>query len=265
MIKFLRNILYEPSILNQNVNGQELFHLHKKAISKKKLLISAFATAYQTMLKLSDKYFKIKGMEVELGSGVGFIKKFRNRIKTSDIRPGNDSELRIDAQKMKLKTNSIKCIYAINVFHHLPDPKKFLDELCRVLKKRGGVVLIEPHNGFFSSLVHKYLSKDEQYMPNIKSWKNKKISGPLFGANQALSYIVFERDLSKFNKIYGNRLQIVHKTYVLNFLRYFLSGGLNFRELLPFFFNPFLTFIEILCRPFAKFCSLHQVIVLKRI
>jgi SAM-dependent methyltransferase len=167
---------------------------------------------------------------------------------------------------MILKKNSIKCIYAINVFHHLPNPEKFLDELCRVLKVGGGAILIEPHNGFFSSVLHKYfLSKDEQFITNVKSWKNKKISGPLSGANQALSYIVFERDLGKFKKIYENRLQIVHKTYVLNFLRYIFSGGLNFRQLLPTFFDPLLIFIEILCKPFAKFCSVHHVIVLKRI
>jgi hypothetical protein len=115
-------------------------------------------------------------------------------------------------------------------------------------------------------VLHKYfLSKDEQFITNVKSWKNKKISGPLSGANQALSYIVFERDLGKFKKIYENRLQIVHKTYVLNFLRYIFSGGLNFRQLLPTFFDPLLIFIEILCKPFAKFCSVHHVIVLKRI
>jgi len=166
---------------------------------------------------------------------------------------------------MRLKNNSVKTLYAINVFHHLPDPEKFLNELGRVLKIGGGAILVEPHNGFFSSILHKYMHKNEQYLPHVKSWKNKKISGPLTGANQALAYIVFERDVLKFNRIYGNKLKIVHKEYILNSFRYLFSGGLNFRQLIPTFFINFLIFLEMLGKPFAKFWSVHQAIVVKRI
>jgi SAM-dependent methyltransferase len=265
MIKLLQNILYEPYISNVDVNSYNLLKLHKKILTNKKLLRSAFISFYREMILLSNKFINEAGEEIELGSGAGFFKKLRKNLKTSDIRSGHDSDLQIDAQKMNLDSNSIRCIYAINVFHHLQEPEKFLSELCRVLKKGGGAILIEPHNGFFSAFLHKHMHKDERYDANDKNWKNKRITGPLSGANQALSYIVFERDLERFNRLYGKRLSIVYKGYVLNSLRYFFSGGLNFRQLLPSFSEPLLIFFEKIGKPIARHWSLHQIIVIKKI
>jgi len=52
------------------------------------------------------------------------------------------------------------------------------------------------------------------------------------GANQALSYIVFKRDVHLFLKKYP-QLELVEQKVFSNYLRYLLSGGLNFRQILP--------------------------------
>jgi hypothetical protein len=54
------------------------------------------------------------------------------------------------------------------------------------------------------------------------------------GANQALSYIVFERDRERFERLFPD-LEIVEQSWIANYPRYLLSGGLNFRQLLPTF------------------------------
>ena len=64
--------------------------------------------------------------------------------------------------------------------------------------------------------------------------------------------------------MYGDQLEIVYVGYVLNALRYFFSGGLNFRQLLPSIFEPILRFLEHAGKPFARYWSFHQIIVIRK-
>ncbi len=265
MKKIIRNFFYNKEVININVDAAKLLKMHTIIIKKKILLRSAFQTFYNDMGKICDLYFCKHGLEIELGSGVGFFKKTRSKIITSDIRPGLKYDMKLNATKMKLKRNSVKCIFAINVFHHITYPNKFFRELIRVLKKNGGCILIEPHNGFFSKLLHKNMHKNEYFNTTIKDWNIKKKSGPLSNANQALSHNVFERDKLQFKKKYGSRLQVVHKQYELNGLRYIFSGGLNFKQFLPSFSLLFLKILEIIFSPFARHWTPFQMIVIKKI
>uniref|UniRef100_UPI00404899EC class I SAM-dependent methyltransferase n=1 Tax=Orrella sp. TaxID=1921583 RepID=UPI00404899EC len=83
--------------------------------------------------------------------------------------------MKLDALAMNLADNTVRCIYAINVFHHLPDPDLFFAELARVLHPGGGCILIEPHCGFASSLLHRHLHSDEHFDPNAPEWRTVEI------------------------------------------------------------------------------------------
>lgn len=264
MIKIIRNLLYEVNIKNLDVDSDELIDAHKKNIEKKILLRSAYLYFYKKMQRLSRKYFFVDGHEIELGSGISFFKEIHPKLKTSDIRNVKGLDYYLDAQAMEpIKNNSVRIIYAVNVLHHLPDPNQFFNELVRVLKKGGGCIIIEPHNGLFSRLIHKYLHKDESY-DTEGSWENNHINGPLSGANQALSYIIFERDKEKFEKMYGHDLEVINKSYNLNGLRFFLSGGLNFIQLVPSFMNKPIQFFEKILAPIAKHWTLTRTIVIRK-
>ncbi len=217
------------------------------------------------MANACDKFFCKDGIELELGSGVGFFKNFRKNVITSDIRPGLKHDMSIDATKMSLDNNSVKCIYAINVLHHLSHPNKFFNELIRVLKKNGGCILIEPHNGFLSRVLHTYIHKDEYFDTKEIEWDKTSAKGVLSNANQALSHNIFERDKVIFDKKYGEHLKIIHTQYEINGLRYILSGGLNFKQVLPSFFLSFLIFIEKVIQPFAKFWTPYRMIVIRKV
>jgi ubiquinone/menaquinone biosynthesis C-methylase UbiE len=90
--------------------------------------------------------------------------------------------MELDAQAMNLADNTVRCIYAINVFHHLPDPDLFLVELVRVLQPGGGCILIEPHCGFVSSLVHRHLHSDEYFDPDAPEWRTVEIGRASLGS-----------------------------------------------------------------------------------
>jgi len=262
----IRNFLYEKNVLNVDVNNDQLLKIHLSILRKKKLLNSAFKSFYKDMSKICDQYFLVNGLEIELGSGVGFFKDIRSSILTSEFkRNGIDYDLEVDATNMDLASDSVKCIFAINVFHHIAFPTKFFDELIRVLKKNGGCILIEPHNGFFSRLLHKNLHNDEYFDTKKTQWDNNKSFGPLANANQALAHNIFVRDISIFKEKYGGSLEIIHEQYELNGLRYLFSGGLNFKQLLPSFSDYFLRMLEILFSPLAKFWTPYKMIVIKKI
>ena len=264
MIKKLREWLYESKVSGVDVDDNSLLSIHAEVLREKPLLRSAFKTFYCDMIDCCDRMLTTSGKEIELGSGAGFFKSLRPGLVTSDIRKGPQIDMALDAQKMSLPDDSVRCIYAINVFHHLPDPDRFFLELCRVLRPGGGCILIEPHIGFGSALLHRHLHTDERFLPDAKSWQTMDISGPLSGANQALAYIVFERDIARFNSLYGEQLVIIHRGYELNALRYLFSGGLNFRQLLPTVTEPILRMVEFLCKPLSRYWSFHQIIVIQK-
>jgi SAM-dependent methyltransferase len=264
IIERLRGWLHEPRIRGVDVDDNVLLDIHTEILREKPLLRSAFKNFYRDMMNLCDRMLIVSGMEIELGRGAGFFKSLRSELITSDIRKGPHIDLVLDAQNMSLPDNSVRCIYAINVFHHLPDPERFFSELCRVLRPGGGCILIEPHGGLGSALLHRHLHSDERFLPDAQSWQTTDIGGPLSGANQALAYIVFDRDIARFKRLYGEHLEIVYRGYSLNALRYLLSGGLNFRQLLPSVFEPILRVLESVSRPLARYWSFHQIIVIRK-
>jgi SAM-dependent methyltransferase len=257
--------LYEPRVLGLDLDDERLPEVHSAIMNDKKLLQSAYQTFYRDMANLCDRFLPVSGLEIELGSGAGFFRKLRPGLVTSDVRRGSNIDLVLDAQNMAVRDHSVRCVYAINVFHHLPDPDRFLTELCRVLRPGGGCILMEPHGGFGSAFLHRLLVRDERFDPDAPTWQNTEITGPLSeAANQALAYIVFERDFDLFATKYGDRLRILHRAYCLNALRFIFSGGINFRQLIPSASEYILRAMELVGRPVARFWTLQQAIVLQR-
>jgi hypothetical protein len=82
-------------------------------------------------------------------------------------------------------------------------------------------------------------------------------------ANQALSFIVFERDRLEFATRFPE-LQIMSASPATNWPRYLASGGLNFRRLLPRAAFPLLERVEPRLGRIHNWLGLHQFIVLRR-
>ena len=264
MINTVRKFLYDPMVRDVNVDDNSLLEIHRRILREKPLMKSTFETFYRDMADACDRFFKVDGTEVELGTGVGFFKTLRPKLVTSDVRKGPNIDIELDAQKMELRDQSVRCFYAINVFHHLPDPEGFFEELKRVLLPGGGCILIEPSGSFVSGLLHRYLHTDEHFDLSAKGWKTANIEGPMSGANQALSHIVFHRDMERFEELYGSELEVVCQGYELNGLRYLISGGLNFRQLLPSFMDRPLKSLESSGRFLASKWALHEMIVIRK-
>jgi len=266
MLKILKRLLTEKNLANVGINSDKALEVQVSLLKKKTLLKSAYKTFYKDMAKACDENFSSNGLEIELGSGVGFFKEIRKNVLTSEfIRKGPTYDMVLDATDMQLKNNSVKCFYAINVFHHISFPTKFFEELDRVLVIGGGCILIEPHMGFFSKLLCKSVHDDEYFDEHEKNWDSTQRNRPMENANQALAHNIFVRDKLLFEEKYGHKLKVIDKRYIINGLRFICSGGLGFKQILPSFTLIFLRAIEVILSPIPKFWSPFRMIVIKKI
>lgn len=262
-MKFIVDMLRDPILNGVDVDCKERLYLHKKMLEKKHMLREVFNEFHDLFRKLEQIYLCRSGLEVEIGAGVSPMRSSYPNVLATDIVDAPTLDLIINAEAMNFEDSSIKVIYGQNCFHHFPHPDKFLHELERVLLPGGGAILLEPYYGPFAHFMYKRLFRTEGFDINQKTWETP-IIGPMNGANQALSYIVFIRDRSLFLQMYPS-LQIVHQETVGNYLKYLISGGLNFRQLLPDSFTGLINVLEKAISPLNRWIALHHVIVIRKI
>lgn len=197
---------------------------------------------------------------MEIGSGAGFIKEEHNAIITSDIMPLHQCDMVVAAEDLPFKDQELSAIIMIDVFHHIPDSRKFLMEAQRTLKPGGKIRMIEPANTWFGRLIYKSLHH-EPFDAKTSSWSFPS-SGPLSGANTALPWIVFQRDKEIFHATYPElRIErIVHHTLFL----YILSGGFSYKSMLPGWAFGVALFLENLLTPLHSILAMfHTIEVVK--
>lgn len=262
MLRRLLNWLTEPLVQNVDVNSSDLVKIHRDILTRKSALRGVFEEFYHLARNLDETYFTGDGLRVELGAGSSFFKSLYPDILSTDVKPAPHLDEVVDALSMPYGANSVRTLYGFNCFHHFPDPEVFFVEARRVLVPGGGVILIEPYFSVFASWFYRRVFATEHFNENQKEWRTET-QGPMTGANQALSYIVFVRDQKEFQAKFPNLKICYHKT-LTNYPRYLLSGGLNFRLLVPDALIPLVKLIEVLLTPFHRFFGLHHIIVIRK-
>ncbi|HKO96200.1 MAG TPA: class I SAM-dependent methyltransferase [Pyrinomonadaceae bacterium] len=262
-MKWLRDWLIDPTVKAHDVDSPEFSMAHRKIVQRKPILRQLFESFYRDCRTMDLRHFDdCPGRRLEIGSGAGIISDVYPDVITSDIKVLPFIDIVLSADKLPFDDNSLRAIYAVNVFHHLPSPRAFFAEALRVLHPGGGVVLIEPFYGPVASWMFKNLHKSEGFEPDDPSWEASGNTGPFSNANQALSYIVFKRDRRTFEKEFPG-LEIVGErphTHVW----YVVSGGVNFRQLVPNELTWLAKLAEGTLAPFNRWIALQQTIVLRK-
>ena len=146
-----------------------------------------------------------------------------------------------------------------NVFHHLGDAPKFLDQAVRTLQPGGRIAMIEPWNTAWSRFVHEQFH-NEAFDPEAEAWEFET-TGPVSSANAALAWIVVDRDRERLESEW--ELRVCQVTTTMPF-RYVVSGGVSLRSLQPGWLYPawrWLDSREAVRRRFALFA----LIVLEKV
>ncbi len=259
----IANWLNLDSLPEQELNTNTRLQAHKRVLQKKPMLEAVFREFHETFLYYDCRHFgETPGLRVELGAGVFPVRESFPEVLATDVVMAPHLDRELDAANMDLASGSVRALYAQNVFHHVPDVEAFFREAIRVIKPGGGVILIEPYYGVAASFLYPRMFVSETFDKRMKGWK-APIQGPMSGANQALSFIVFVRDRLQFEELYPE-LEIVTEEPLSNYLRYIASGGLNFHQLLPNWMGGFVKGVESAFWPIRSILALHNLIVIRR-
>ncbi|MHC4575296.1 MAG: class I SAM-dependent methyltransferase [Planctomycetota bacterium] len=213
--------------------------LHAKVIQRKPFLKNIYADFYERFGKAVPD-FESRTV-VELGSGGGFIKELMGNVITSDVLELPNVDKVFSAVNMPFEAASVDAFFMFDVLHHIRDPRAFFKEALRCLKVSGKIVMIEPAN---------------------TPWARFEEEGPVSQGNGALPWIIFSRDRQIFEKEFPN-LRVV-KICNHTPLRYLLSGGLTFRQLVPSFTYPLVKAIEYMLSPANNWLGMFQTIELEK-
>ena len=268
MIKIKKKALFDPSsnkmktVSNVNFARDEFMKNNNKNLNF--LLNNRF--------KWMKNFFNENDQGLEVGAGAGFSKYFikNKKFKISDLAEYDHLDLvNIDAQNTKLETNTYDFVIASNMIHHVPYPIKFLDEMHRILKP-GGKLIIQDANCSILFQIITIIMKHEGFDFTKNVWnENEAMSNEndVWSGNIAVTNLIFD-DLNNFKKRFSDKFTIQHHKNYECFI-FLNSGGVTSKTIyLPLnnFLLTGLNFIDnILTKFFPNIFALGKQIVLKKI
>ncbi len=219
-----------------------------------------------------NKFIEKNDVGIEVGSGIGFSKDYINNVnlKITDISDAPHLDFKnIDAQNTGFENQSFNFVIASNMVHHVPYPKKFFDEMHRILKKNGKLIIFEPYCSVLFQLIT-IIMKHEGFDFTIDVWDENNPKSNVEDAwhgNIAVPNQIFD-DKIKFNNYLGKyfKLEYDKLTECLIFLN---SGGVTSKTIyLPmnYFFLNIIDLVDKLLVKLAPniFCLGRQIVLIKK-
>jgi SAM-dependent methyltransferase len=250
----LRAVLAHPSTRNINLDDPSTATVHRELIQSKPFLRRIYDEWY-SLLK-SDLPVG-PGEVLELGSGAGFLSEYIPNLLTSEISPSPRVRLALDGQQMPLADGALRAIVMTDVFHHIPNVRRFLAESARTVRSGGVVAMVEPWHSRWANWVYTRFHH-EPFRPDTKEWEFAT-RGPLSGSNQALAWVVFKRDRALFEAQFPQWTIETLQPFMP--FRYLISGGVSMRSMAPGFTFGMIKAME---KPVAKSMAMFAHIVLRR-
>lgn len=262
MLTWIRDRLLEPRVRGLDADAPGFSVAHREVLLAKPLTRQLFESFYRRCRDADERYFSGTGLRVEIGSGAGFMDRMYPDVLTSDVLPLPFVQLACRAERLPFRDGSVRAVYAINTFHHVPAPRAFFAELARVLTPGGGAVLIEPYHGPLARALFRRLHASEVFDENAREWEQHEVQGPFARANQAQSYVVFTRDRAQFTREFPQFSIVADRPHT--HLTYLLSGGVNFRQLVPSSAGRLAMACETMLSPLNRILALQHTVVLRR-
>lgn len=217
-----------------------------------------------------NNFIKDGSKGIEVGAGTGLSKEF---IKCSNFQitdyaenPWLDSKM-VDALNTKIDTNSLDFVISSNMIHHVPYPTLFFEEMSRILKP-GGKLIIQEINCSSTMRFLLKLMRHEGYDFTIDVFNKTLICtdpNDLWSANCAIPNLLFD-DIEIFKKNIPY-FTVTYKSFS-EFLLFINSGGVISKTVnipLPYFVNKIIVHIDnILSKISPSFFSLQRQIVLEK-
>ena len=217
-----------------------------------------------------NKYISKEDKGIELGCGTGVAKDFiKNKsLILTDLIENPWVDKKVDAIATPFKDNELDYIICNNMIHHIAYPVIFFNEMNRVLKKGGRLIIQDIYTSLFMRIIL-FLMKHEGYSLKVNVFDASKpcnnINDP-WSANCAISRLLFDHEKKFYDKVKG--FKIIKKSYC-EFFIFPLSGGVIAKAKtinLPFFILNILNLLDnILIFIFPKIFALQIRIVIEKV
>ncbi|MDD5194049.1 MAG: class I SAM-dependent methyltransferase [Candidatus Omnitrophica bacterium] len=244
-----------------NIDEKKLLEIYRVIWERKKILQRVYFGWFK---KISAHI--AKGNVLEIGGGVGAFKKYLgdcSDVISTDIIFASWHDCLADAEQLPFKNESFSNIVSIDAFHHIRFPEKMLKEAQRILKKGGKFILIEPYVSAFSGLIRKNFHHEESDLKFSGAQENESMKKEARSADIAAPTEIFFKN-PEFLSLHAPMLKLSHKE-AHSIVMYPLSGGFNYRALVPLFTCGFLEQIERLLAPLSGFFAFKMLIVLEKV
>ncbi len=240
---------------------QEFINKHSEYWNRKPLLQKLYGDFYRliarTLSNLPD------GKIVELGSGLGNIREVIPTCLRTDLFPNPWIDQVENAYQLSFADESISDLILTDVFHHLRYPGTALQELRRVLRKGGRIVILEPCLSALGLLVYGVLHDEpiaitkriEWSAP--ESWSPEKIDYYAGQGNATRIFVgrAFRSQLADWQKI---------ETIRLSAIAYAASGGFSKPQLYPTSMLPWIKNLEKLLDLFPILFATRLLVILTK-
>ena len=256
----LRGVLAHPLTRGKDLDDPNTTVLRRQIIRGKPFLRRIYQEWYATLAAAIPSSVEIPGRVLELGSGAGFFNEVVPEAIASDIFQCSGVQVVLDGQRLPFPDRSLRAIVMTNVLHHVPDVRRFFAEAARTVGRGGVIAMIEPWISPWSRFVYRRLHH-EPCQPDAEQWSFPAL-GPLSSANQALAWIVFQRDVEQFAREFPQwRVEVVRPIMPL---RYLVSGGVGMRSMAPGWSTPLWRAFEGALSPLNNQLAMFAHILLRR-
>ena len=130
----------------------------------------------------------------------------------------------VDAQKTQFESNYYDFVIAVNMIHHVPYPIKFLNEMHRILKKGGRLIIQEAYCSVIFQVIT-IIMRHEGFDFTKEVWnENQPMSdeNDRWSGNIAIPHLIFD-DVENFKKKFRDKFVIEHEKFYECFI--FLNSG----------------------------------------
>ena len=217
-----------------------------------------------------NKYIKVDSKGIEVGSGTGVSKEYIkcNNFEITDFSNNEwlDHKM-VDALSTGFDKNSLDFVVSSNMIHHVPYPTKFFEEMNRILKPGGKLIIQEINCSFFMKILLRMM-RHEGFDYTIDVFDKDKVctdENDLWSANCAIPNLLFD-DIEKFKSKFPYFK--VDYTSHSEFLSFINSGGViskTFYIPIPKILNKFVGFLDnILVNISPNLFALQRQIVLTK-
>ena len=206
----------------------------------------------------------IPGRTLEIGAGSGSLRHCGFEVISTDIVHTSNVDVVSDAHALPFTNSSVNNIVAVDVFHHLQRPIRFLNEANRLLQPGGRLLLIEPAITILSRPFWK-LFHSEPFDMNVDVLADGQLSRKRnpFDANQALGTVLATKDRKRLpNHVPGLHISKIQWT---GSIAYPLSGGFRKWCFLPkIMVKPILHLESVIDKYFGRFVAFRLLLVITK-